>query len=428
MAYTEILPEFLDACLSSRVANTVNVPRPWQDKTRRSPIIPNVPNRILDETISSPYSVSEMEAYKYYAGLPSRPLLVYRTGAERRPWSRPTGPEAYTVLMELKPVFSHEIVTVWGDLGPKVCSCLDSVRVAWTSIDVVRFAKADPEWGQDKDPGPTVLWIGVMPQSLSGKDAHAAAVGCLELLESYKITDVEVEFRESIFARSARPKLLESGGELNMMVDRSGPISSNPIDSVRVPLTPSLGLQIAARATPYVEGTGGLYISEGSNSDKVYILSTRHVVFPPNAWNNELYNEMNAMKHCREVIHPGPKAFQTLLQSTMEKIREHTFDVGYQKRQINAYGDVRPEERTWTEHALKKTEKAIKAINQFHDEITKYWSEEGQRVLGHIAYSPPITVGTGAESYTEDWALIELDRKKIDWDTFKGNVMDIGMF
>ena len=77
---------------------------------------------------------------------------------------------------------------------------------------------------------------------------------------------------------------------------------------------------------------------------------------------------------------------------------------------------------------MKERGKAIKAINQFYDDITKYWCEEDQRVLGHIAYSPPITVGTGAEGYTEDWALIELDRNKIDWNTSKGNVIDIGTF
>ena len=429
MAYAEIPQEFLDVCTSFRAANDLNVPRPWQDKTRRSPIVPDVSYPTLDETVSSPYSVSEMEAVMYYAGLPSSPLLVYRTGAERRPWSRPTGRWACIVPKELRPVFSHKIVTIWGDLGPKVCSCLDSLRVTWTSIDVVRFAKIEPEELQAGAPGPTVLWIGVMPQSLSGKDAHTAAAGCLELLESFKITDVEVEFRESVFVRSARPKLLKSGGELYRgRMGVSDPLSINPIDGIRVPLTPSLGLQIAVRATPYVEGTGGLYISEGSNSDKVYILSTRHVVFPPNAWNNELYNNMNSRKHCREVIHPGPRAFQTLLQSTMDKIREHTFNVDYQKREINEFGDDHAEELTSFERELKETEKATKAINQFHDEITKYWCEEGQRVLGHIAYSPPITVGTGAESYTEDWALIELDRNKIDWDTFKGNVIDIGMF
>ena len=89
---------------------------------------------------------------------------------------------------------------------------------------------------------------------------------------------------------------------------------------------------------PYAEGTGGLYISEDGNSDKVYILSTWHVVFPPNAWNNELYNVMNVMKHCHEVVLPGPKAFQKLLQSTMDKIRWDTYVVNDYKSRLMSSG------------------------------------------------------------------------------------------
>jgi hypothetical protein len=65
------------------------------------------------DTISSsslPHSVSKLEARSYYAGQPSSPILVYRTSTT--PWKRPTGPEAYRLLLELKPVFNHEIVNV----------------------------------------------------------------------------------------------------------------------------------------------------------------------------------------------------------------------------------------------------------------------------------------------------------------------------
>ena len=60
--------------------------------------------------------------------------------------------------------------------------------------------------------------------------------------------------------------------------------------------------------------------------------------------------------------------------------------------------------------------------------VTKHWSAESQRVIGHIAYSPPISIGTGATGFAEDWALVELDNEKIDWRTFRGNVVDLGMF
>ncbi|KAI6097141.1 hypothetical protein EV401DRAFT_2247385 [Pisolithus croceorrhizus] len=401
MTSTGIPRRFLDTCVDLAQHNKAPTISSFQ-------VLISDRGVIVDSTdvASSPYSVSKAEAKFYYAGLPSNPVLVYRTSTT--PWKRPTGPEAYRELKEVKPVFSHKIVTVWADLGPKVCTCLDSLRVTWTSVDVVRFAVVE------KAPGPPVLWIGVVPQSLSGEGAHVAAARCMRLLNSYRITDVEVEFRESVFTRFAGLKLLKSVP------------STDATAGVRGPLTPVLGLRIAARATPYIEGTGALYISEGRNSDKVYILTARHVLFPPNAGDNSLYNFVHVSQRRREVILLGLRAFQTVLKSTMVKIGEHQIMVDYYKQQLNDMEGDDAEEQVTLEGNLTKEEKAIRALNQFHDETTKYWSEESQRVLGHIAYSPPLTFGTGAEKYTEDWALIELDRNKIDWDTFKGNVIDLG--
>ncbi|KAF8327470.1 uncharacterized protein EI90DRAFT_3224556 [Cantharellus anzutake] len=325
-----------------------------------------------DATSSSspPPSVSKLEARFYYAGLLSSPILVYRTSTT--PWKRPTGPEAYRELKELKPVFNHGIVNVWGVLGPKVCDCLDSQQVTWTSVDVVRFAKVG------ETPGPVVLWIGVMPQSLSGEGAHIAAVGCLQLLESSQLTDVG-------------PKLLKSVS------------STNPTAGVCGPVTPALSLPLAARATSYAEGTGTLYISKSRDSEKVYVLTARHVVFPPNEGSNELYS-------CKRTSQPRR-------ESTMVKIGGHKIMVDYYNQQLQDLQGGGGEEEE------EEAQAVIEALNHFHD---KYWSEESLRVIGHVAYSPPITVGAGAERYTEDWALIELDCNKIDWDNFKGNVVDLG--
>lgn len=377
-----------------------------REKYCPSPIPPNFwvsPFAPDPNYTTAPYSVSKPESIFYYSGLPSGPVLVYRTG--KTPWKRPTGPEAYRVLKEVKPVFDHEIVTIWNDLGPKIWRCLDSARVIWTSVDVVRFAIVG------ELPGPPVLWIGVMPKMASAKDAHTAAVGCKELLDSYNITDVEIEFRESVFTRYAGPKLL-----------RSLP-SSNITAGVRAPLTAALGLPIAARATTYAEGTGGLYISDG---DKIYVLSARHVIFPPSEGNNELYDRTNGRGPRHDVLLAGPEAFQTLLRSIMIKIAENHIGVDFYKRQLDELEDLDAEDRMNIEGELKKAAAAMITLNQLHDEVTKYWSEERQRTLGHIAYSPPIAVGTGAEAYTEDWCLVELNRDKIDWDNFKGNVIDLG--
>jgi hypothetical protein len=113
-------------------------------------------------TLPSP--PSNEEAKFYYADLPSKPILVARTGP---PWKKPTGPEAYK---ELRPVGKHILQDVWSDnLASKVLALLDSMKVKWTSLDVVRFLNTANSYST------VVLWIGVLPASLSGDDGVVAA-------------------------------------------------------------------------------------------------------------------------------------------------------------------------------------------------------------------------------------------------------------
>lgn len=416
---TGIPPEFIDMCFE--------IARPDPDQSFSIAeirwTIADDQEDLITSTCLPQYGLSKWEATCYYAGLPSSPILVYRTSTT--PYRRPTGRWACLVQKELKPVFDPKIVDIWDMLGPMIHECLDSEQVMWTSIDVVHFAEAQlSPYDKKEAPGPIVLWIGVMPKSLSGHDAHTAAVGCVKLLESFELTDVEVEFRESVFTRSVGPQLL-------------GPrYSTDATASVRSPLTPSLGLPIAAKATPCVEGTGALYISEGDNSEKVYILTARHVIFPLNAEPKELYNQTRIGRPRHSVILPGHKAFQDLLTSIMAKIWSESLTVGHYKEQLEALqgdddlqGDEDHDDHVAIiQRRLKEAEAAIKPLNQFHDQVTKYWSQERLRVIGQVAYSPPISVGAGTKCYTEDWALIELDRSKIDWKKFKGNVVDLGTF
>jgi hypothetical protein len=132
-----------------------------------------------------------MERKFYYAGLPSAPALVARSSTT--PWEAPTGPEAYPRHKELRVVGNHAIKDVWeGGLALKVHTLLESMEVKWTSIDIVRI-------GYDGEPSaPVILWIGVIPASLSGGDGIIVAHRCREILEEYRITDVDVEIRESV--------------------------------------------------------------------------------------------------------------------------------------------------------------------------------------------------------------------------------------
>jgi hypothetical protein len=63
-----------------------------------------------------PHAVSRAEAQSYYAGLHSKPTLLYCTGKEQ--WSAPRGPEAQRRLKKLCEVFTHPITKAWNhDLG-----------------------------------------------------------------------------------------------------------------------------------------------------------------------------------------------------------------------------------------------------------------------------------------------------------------------
>ncbi|KAI0259708.1 hypothetical protein BC834DRAFT_833072 [Gloeopeniophorella convolvens] len=352
----------------------------------------------------------------YYSGLCSSPKLVYRTGTT--PWTMPTGPEAHRRLKELRPVFGHKLNIVWEDLGPKICRLLDSQGVFWTSIDVVRFIKV----GEGEVVGPVVLWIGVTPKTLLGKDARTSANGCLDLLKEFDIGDVEVEFRESIYTLSAGPSLLEPASDLDSDVKYRGPLTS------------ALGLSIAAEATPHAEGTGGIYLAEGGNSKKILLVTARHVLFPPN--DSGLNHNDNTFAPRHDVLLLGTRAFnnfftslRTALESLGAAFERYESQIERLRVSVGAGGDIEDIERATTR--MKKAQRlsddskaVIKALQKLYNE-TKKWSNPNQRVLGHIVRSPPITPGAGVEGFTEDYAVIKLDDSKIK-DAFKGNVIDLG--
>lgn len=83
--------------------------------------------------VPDPHAVSKAEAEFYYAGLPSAPTLIYRTGKEQ--WIPPIGFEAHRRLKELRPVFGHLINKVWNDnLSWKVVDVLETHKVSLMSI------------------------------------------------------------------------------------------------------------------------------------------------------------------------------------------------------------------------------------------------------------------------------------------------------
>ena len=367
----------------------------------------DVPKDILSQ--SYPGAVSD------FYGLPTNPICIYQTGDE---WTVPQGPEAQRVPREAWPVFNHPLQDVWPTLHIEVYEFLDSVGVNWSTIDPVCFA----EEGK-KETGPVHLWIGVVPRSLSFEDAQDAAAGCKQILANAGFPDIEIAFRESVYIRSSGPRLLEH----NPFED--------PIADIWYPFTPSLGIQIAPKDTPHFKGTGALFLHESSQSKRVFLLTARHVALPPAIYSNQLYSHKKPSRRRVNIVILGSKAYVNALEGIMGIIgRELTIIEMYQ-RELNNFGEAvegekarRTRAREDCQRNFANARRTISDMNDFHSDITKYWSSPSQRVLGYVLHAPPISLATGSKQLTEDWALIDLDLDKINWDTFKGNVVYLGMF
>ena len=405
-----ISPEFLNQCID--LATQQGSEGSPTSSTTTAVGEPDIAKDVL-ETL--PHSPQGSESYSDVFSPPSNPVSIYHTGD---PWPRPIDPEAQRVPMEARPIFKHPIALVWRELGRQVYEYLDSIAVKWTTIDPVRFAEAG------KKDGTPFLWVGVMPGTLSRDDAEVAAVGCKDILAQSQTTDIEIAFRESIFTRFAGgPRLIDYVPSTDPAVDLCGPF------------TPALGLQIAPKSAPHFEGTGGLYLCEGGESDRIFLLTARHVVLPPHAHRNEVYNHKNSSQPRCRVILLGNKAYHNVLESIMRNIGHQTLLANTNKAELGRLGRAVEGEdaakivtREKLELQINEREELIETLNEFHGTITKSWSTPHQRILGHVAYAPRISVGTGLKHHTEDWALVELYRDKIDWKGFKGNVLRLGMF
>ncbi|KAF8346380.1 hypothetical protein F5887DRAFT_1073567 [Amanita rubescens] len=391
--------EFFSSCIAVAHQKSVGLPV-YPTKTKDIPL-PQSP----------PISDSYPGAFSDFYGFPSFPISIYRTGDE---WRVPKGPQAQRVPREARPICNHPIQAVWRTLGEQVYTYLDSLGVLWSTIDPVCFAEEEGEVS------PLYLWVGVNPRSLSLEVAKIAAIGCKKILTAAQFPDIEIAFRESVFTWSASPQLVNHV------------LSIDPTADIRSPFTGALGIQIAPQKTPYIEGTGALYLCEGGQSNRIFLLTVRHVPLPLSIHRNELYEHKRGLPR-HKVLILGSKAYSDALEDMMVKIGDEIGFVDYCKQELAALGEVVEGEHATVAEARKvikdnlvNAEETITGVDAFHSDITKHWGIASQRVLGHVIYAPPISVSNGPRQFTEDWALIELIHDKINLDSFKGNVIYLG--
>lgn len=114
---------------------------------------------------------------------------------------------------------------------------------------------------------PVTIWVGVLPDTLSGEIAHHASNNILDYLKNHGISDIDIAFRESVAVdfSHAGPELYAPASD------------RDPLKEVLDPLSTGLGLPIANSATLHIQGTMGFYFrAEG----KLYAVTARHVAIP----------------------------------------------------------------------------------------------------------------------------------------------------
>jgi len=337
--------------------------------------------------LSDPYPAAFTDFY----GLPSNPRCVFKTGDA---WPVRTGPEAQRILREVRPVCDHPMQDRWLEIGQLIHEHLDSRDVKWSSIDPVRFAEAGKE-----DVSVLYLWIGVIPGTLAAKEA---AEDCNDILAREGFPDVEVAFRESVVTQSVGPKLL------------SFDPSVDPVPELRSPFTPTLGIQIAPLKTPYFEGTGAVYLRESGQSDRVFLLTARHVARPP-AHRNQPLSRKHSNQAREEIVVLGTNAYTDAINRMMSTIGRELLSIKTWKEEIGRLGPVVEGEAPNRSRARKdygdlveKAKRRTEDVNEIHDEVTKHWTAPIQRVIGHVVHAA-IAVDEGPKHFTQDWALTKME-------------------
>ena len=348
------------------------------------------------------------EAKLRYYGIPSIPRFIARSSSDS--WVVPTGMEAYLQPRELRPVGQHRLCDIWeGGLHVAVEDYLRQRSVVYTSVDPVRL------WVVGEDAAPVIIWVGVEPGSLSHADGVDVAVGLRGILLANAIEDVHVEIRECVVSASA--KMYE-------------PVpSSDPTVQVREPFSTALGITICAEDTPHIQGTATLFFTVSSEPGNLFLLAARHVLFRVDEDNaHYVYHDSAPRKN---VLLLGTNGFQARTQDIEKKIGGTQLILQQLERRFALADKIKSEaaaerERNAVNSEIAEQKEAITELEQLLANVKRDWTDQKNRIIGHVILSPPLSLSVGEGRFTQDFAVIEVDTTKIDASNFIGNAIDLG--
>lgn len=421
-------PEFFESCMNTILEKPGNQSPVSITSTLASPTGYTFEKLVVDErSVALPPDSSRLtdhypDAFIDFYGTPSGAPCIFKTGPA---WPKRQGTEAQPYIRELRPVSDHPITDSWPKIREDTEKYLASCDIMWTSVDGFGFANE----GEKEAFCPLLVWIGVRPKTLTFEVAVAAAEYVKGTIVSQAgFTGIEVAFRESEVTHSFGGPKLHS---FNPLVD--------PISDSRKPFTPTPGLFIAPLKTPHYEGTGSLYFrlrkDNDGDDDRVVLLTTAHVARPPPVHTNTGMTRKHSSQPREQIVALGSSAYEDATNSIMSTIGTLARSIRVWENNIARLGKFVEGEnpgatktRQENQYEVDRAKDRIKELNSLHDEVTKRRTNPSQRIIGFVLHAEPIVVSDGLHRFTRDWALIELYREKIDWDTFQGNKVYVGTF
>ncbi|QRV99785.1 hypothetical protein RhiJN_27804 [Ceratobasidium sp. AG-Ba] len=367
-------------------------------------------HRVPTSPANAPRIPSPVETEYYLYGLPSKPRMIARSSADV--WMPPTGPEAYLEPKEFSVLGPHRLDCVWEDVvGPAMESYLLEQQVKCSLMHPLRLGIV----GQPSPPA--VIMLGVDRDSLSAENGLQIVAHCRSILQGNSMEDVDVIAYESqyqLFAGLYKPA-----------------ITANPVAIVREPFSTSLGIPICSQKTTNIEGTGGVFFVDLNQPRKLFLLTARHVLFHPDMEENKLYALRNdSGDPQRKVMFMGEKAFQARCGAIKAAIGAKHIIIEQLHRRLEAAETLDEEEATLERNAVNAlimgANNAITAFQKLHSDVLEFWTEEENRVIGHVTLSPPLTFNHADGGFTEDWAVVEILPSMISKLNFIGNAIDLG--
>ncbi|KAI0095723.1 hypothetical protein GGR51DRAFT_553863 [Nemania sp. FL0031] len=362
-----------------------------------------------------PYKPDDRERDGYFYGLAGRPRLIARTSTNH--WTEPqhiretwVGDVVCKTPKEYSPVRDEELIAKWeNDLSAAIIKALKGC--SWNYFFPIRIG-LKRIYSQPRSEPPTVLLVAVEKDSLQWERGIAIALACRKILQTFEISNVEVEIREGRCESQVMSKEFEAQIDNDRWEELEG------TNELALPMMSFSGYPIGYLEDIKGQGTVGLHLTllKDGAPTKLYALTCRHVVDNKRPDHQSYTLSEGPRQYHVQANHTGFLKFLEGLERYQESLEsEIKPELDRIKAWENWYQfDPTMEHRRPNELFLKdlaaRQDRA--AYNRRVMEHAEKLEEKDTRKIGHLAYHPSLQVSSLRPGYLKDWALVELDPDK----------------